>query len=287
MKYLITGANGVVGKNLLELLQNYPESEVWGCGRDSKNSDRYFNLDLMSRTDVQERFALGAFDCVVHCAADIKNPSTFKLFNNNTTTTLNVVEACIATKVKTLVHTSGLPVIGSIKRLPITESHPAKPQSPYHLSKLHSEQILEQYCQDKLKLINVRIPSPVGLHMPLRSAFPIFLDKIKKHQIIRITGNPETKQNFLDMRDLADFIYKTSVLEGKSGLFNVAAKIPYSYSELAQTMIIHLNSRSQIEHINSAEHIKAEVWDVSTEKAKTFYQYEAKFDLIQTLNWVS
>lgn len=286
MKCLITGINGVVGKNLSNILTEKYGFDVWGCGRTPHADSKYFILDLIDRTAVLDFFSKNSFDCVIHCAANINNDAPFEMFSNNIISTLNIVEASLASNVKKIFHTSGITVIGEILELPITESHQTKPLSGYILSKLHSEQIIEQYCKDKIDFINIRIPSPIGKGMPLRSVFPIFLDKIKNDEAITLTGDSRRKQNFLDIRDLANFIYKASLVDGVSGVFNVAAKKPYSNFELAEAIISKTGSSSKIvnETIESSSSLQS--WDISTIKAKEHFGYIAEHDLHETIDWI-
>lgn len=286
MKCLITGVNGVVGKNLSNILTEKYGFDVWGCGRTSHADSKYFILDLTDRTAVLDFFSKNYFDYIIHCAANISNDAPFEMFSNNIASTLNIVEASLVSGVKKIFSTSSVPIIGEILELPITEDHPTKPPTAYHLSKLQSEQIIEQYCKDKIDFINMRIPSPIGKEMPLRSVFPIFLDKIKNNETITLTGDSRRKQNFLDIRDLASFIYKASLVEGVSGVFNVAAEKPYSNFELAEAIISKTGSSSKIinETIESSSSLQS--WDISTIKAKECFGYVAEHDLHKTIDWI-
>lgn len=286
MKYLITGVNGVVGKNLSSLLTEKYGFDIWGCGRAPNNGIKYFAIDLADRVAVLELFSNSNFDYVIHCAASINNDVPFEMFSNNLTSTLNVVEASLSSGVKKIFHTSSVPVIGEILTLPITEMHPSNPSTAYHLSKLQTEQVIEQLCKGKIDFINMRIPSPVGRSMPLRSIFPIFLNKIKSNETITLTGNFKRRQNFLDLRDLASFIYKASAIDGISGVFNVAAEKPYSNLELAEAIISRTGSHSQIVNNMVEDSLSIQNWDVSTKKAKEYFGYVAEHSLYDTIDWV-
>lgn len=286
MKCLVTGVNGVVGKNLSKILTEKYDFDIWGCGRAPSDDSKYFTLDLVDKAAVLDLFSKNSFDCVIHCAANINNDEPFEMFSNNLASTLNIVEASLASGVKKLFNTSSLPVIGEILKLPVTEEHPTNPPTTYHLSKLQSEQIVEQYCKDKIDFINMRIPSPVGRYMPLRSIFPIFLEKIKNNETITLTGNSSRKQNFLDIRDLASFIYKASLVDGVSGVFNVASEKPYSNLELAEAIISRTGNNSKIVNDMVESNSSLQSWDVSTMKAKEHFGYIAEYNLYETIDWI-
>ena len=271
MKCLLTGVNGVVGRNLKILLSEKYQFEVWGCGRQHHSGSKYFTIDLVDRQAVLELFSKNSFDCVIHCAAILNDNMSFKMFSNNISSTLNIVEASLNFGVKRFFHTSGTTVIGEIKETPITEKHPTKPLSAYLLSKLYSEQIIELYFEGKINYVNMRIPSPVGKNMPLRSVFPILLDKINKNETIILTGDASRKQNFLDIRDLADFIYKACSISGISGVFNVAAEKSFSNLELAEAIISKVNSKSTIVNDMTYDTSILQNWEVSIVKAKKHF----------------
>lgn len=286
MKCLVTGANGVVGRNLSILLTEKYGFNIWGCGRAPSDESQYIAIDLTNRFAVLDMFSKNSFDCVIHCAANINNVECFAMFSNNLTSTLNIVDASISSGVKKFFHTSGVPVIGNIIELPITEEHPAIPLTAYHLSKLQSEQIVEHYCNRKVDFINMRIPSPVGRNMPLRSIFPIFLEKIKNNETVTLTGDSGHKQNFLDIRDLSSFIYNASSVDNVSGLFNVASEKPYSNLELAESIISRIGSASKIENRMVENNSGLQSWDISTKKAKDYFGYVANHSLDETIDWV-
>lgn len=286
MKCLVTGANGVVGGNLFRLLAENYGFDVYGCSRTSSEESGFFSVDLTNRAAVLNFFLENSFDYVVHCAADINGDDCFELFRNNIASTINVVEASVASGVKKIFHTSSVPVVGNIIQTPIDEGHPTNPLTGYHLSKLHSEQIIELYCKGRVEFINMRIPSPVGLNMPLRSVFPIFMAKLRNNENVTLTGDACRKQNFLDMRDLASFIHKASLVDGKSGLFIVAAVNSYSNMELAQTLIAKIGSKSKIINQMVETGSRSQIWELSTQKAYNHFGYVSEYNLDDTIDWL-
>lgn len=96
-------------------------------------------------------------DVVVHCAAipDMTHNPGHEVFQSNTMSTFNVIEACLGLGVRRLVNISSLQVLGIVKApeergrlprfayVPIDEEHPVAPQNPYALSKLVGEQLCD------------------------------------------------------------------------------------------------------------------------------------------------
>ena len=85
---------------------------------------------------------------------------------------------------------------------------------------------------------------------------------------------------------MASFIYKASLFDGVSGLFNVAASKPYSNLELAETIISRTGSNSKIVNDMVESSPNPENWDVSTKKANEYFGYIAEHYLSETIDWV-
>lgn len=73
-RVLITGANGLLGQALVQIMSNYPEYDVLATGRDnaprfSTSSCGYTPLDITKPSDLRSTFQDFAPDVVVNCAA--------------------------------------------------------------------------------------------------------------------------------------------------------------------------------------------------------------------------
>ncbi len=72
-KILVCGATGFMGRNIAEYFNNLSEFEVYATGHKrvlpNWPKDRFFSVDLTSRTEVQELFSKEKFDVVIQAAA--------------------------------------------------------------------------------------------------------------------------------------------------------------------------------------------------------------------------
>ncbi|MBU8912759.1 MAG: UDP-glucose 4-epimerase GalE [Spirochaetales bacterium] len=102
---------------------------------------------------LQLRAALGSADAVVHLAAAKAAGESMlvpeKYAEQNIAGTINVLNAMIATGVKSVVFSSSAAVYGEPRYLPIDEKHPTEPINFYGFTKLEIERILGWY--DSLK----------------------------------------------------------------------------------------------------------------------------------------
>jgi UDP-glucose 4-epimerase len=100
--------------------------------------------DIRDRTRLTEVFAAHKPDAVLHCAAlievgeSVKHPDRF--YDNNVTGALVLLDVMRAAGVKPFVFSSTCATYGEPKRMPMDETHPQNPVSPYGWTKLMIEQ---------------------------------------------------------------------------------------------------------------------------------------------------
>ena len=82
-------------------------------------------------------------DLVLHLAALIAIPYSYHspdtYVDTNIKGTLNICQAAMGNGVKRVIHTSTSEVYGTAHYVPIDESHPLQPQSPYSASKIGAD----------------------------------------------------------------------------------------------------------------------------------------------------
>ncbi|MBN8433043.1 dTDP-4-dehydrorhamnose reductase [Priestia flexa] len=135
-KVLITGANGQLGKELVELFNN-EGFEVYGFGRDE--------MDITNQSQVKEIIHRVQPDIVIHSAAhtkvDLAESEPEKAFAINAYGTRNVAVAAEQIKAK-LVYVSTDYVFDGTGTEPYDEFSPTSPLGVYGKSKLAGEQFV-------------------------------------------------------------------------------------------------------------------------------------------------
>jgi len=107
--------------------------------------------DLLDRAAVEMALRDNDVAAVIHFAASayvgdsMRDPAAY--YRNNVLTTLNLLDAMRAASVGTIIFSSSCSVYGNPVRLPIDETHPTQPLSPYGQSKLDGENALRWYGQ--------------------------------------------------------------------------------------------------------------------------------------------
>ncbi len=100
--------------------------------------------DIRDRTRLAQVFAAHRPDAVLHCAAlievgeSVKHPDRF--YDNNVTGALSLLEVMREAGVKPFVFSSTCATYGEPQRMPMDETHPQNPVSPYGWTKLMIEQ---------------------------------------------------------------------------------------------------------------------------------------------------
>ena len=155
MKILVGGGAGYIGSVCAELLLDEGHTVCVfdnlseGHRRAVDSRAEFIEGDLANLDGIQAALASFQPEAVMHFAASalvpesMRNPS--KYFRNNIANGLNLLDAMIATGVKRLVFSSTCAIFGPPERVPIDETLPQRPISPYGESKLAFEKILRWY----------------------------------------------------------------------------------------------------------------------------------------------
>ncbi|MGH2857609.1 MAG: UDP-glucose 4-epimerase GalE [Solirubrobacteraceae bacterium] len=157
MRLLVTGGAGYIGSVVSrQLLAAGHEVVVLdnlkrGHRAAIAPGARFVHADLRDGAAVNKAVAAGAFDGVLHFAAlalvgeSVTNPERY--WHNNVVGTLHLLDAMREAGVRRLVFSSTCAVYGQPDEVPIAESAPTRPTSPYGASKLAVDQMIGDFCR--------------------------------------------------------------------------------------------------------------------------------------------
>lgn len=162
MRVLITGITGMVGSHLADyILAEHPDVEVHGILRWRSPRDNIAHLagrcqlhlaDLRDLRSLIEVLAAVQPDWIFHLAAQSFVPFSFtapaETLETNVVGTSNLLEAMLQVGSKAKIHVcSSSEVYGQVQadEVPITESNPLRPASPYAVSKVGQDMLAQQY----------------------------------------------------------------------------------------------------------------------------------------------
>ena len=212
-RVLVTGAEGFIGSTLVDRLLN-ENAEVrafvhykpyaergWLAGRDH-------DVDIQAG-DVRDAGRVLAVvegcDVVFHLAALIGIPYSYvapeSYVQTNVMGTQNVAAACRRAGVARMVHTSTSETYGTALRVPIDESHPLQPQSPYSASKIGADMMaLSFHHAFDLPVAVVRPFNTYGPRQSARAVIPTILGQLHRGATeIRLGATTPTRDfNYVD-----------------------------------------------------------------------------------------
>ena len=247
MKYLITGGSGFIGRSLIERLSG---EEIFLIGRNWQTS-----LELPNQI---KNFNP---DYVIHCAAEIKDPS--KTFESNILMTNWLLNVTKDINYKAFVSLGSSSEYGETN-IPMSEKELLKPRTMYEGTKGASTLLCQGFAREYNKPVAVIRPFSVyGIHEPDNRLIPTLLRNFKNNTISKISLG------------VHDFIHINDFIDG-------ILSVLYSEKEIMLGDIVHFGSGVQYSNL--------EVFNIIKNIFKSNLEYEKIdniFNKYDTLNWVA
>ena len=247
MSILVTGANGVIAKDLIKLLSI--KHNVIGLYRSKKPKFKKnknikllkFNLNKkLSKINPSPRQ-------IIHCAINqkISKSNKKKYIEENLKLLKNLIFFAKQNKVILFINFSSIEIYGQIKKNVLTENYkPFKPNT-YGSFKYISEKYLKR---SNINYVNLRLPGVLCNNINInRPWLNLALKKLKKNQNIKVqnlnhcfnsTTSSETLANFIN------FLIKKNIMVKDT--FNFVSKSPVKMKKILKYAKIKLKSKSRI-----------------------------------------
>jgi UDP-glucose 4-epimerase len=189
--------------------------------------------------------AVAGCETVIHLAAFTSVPESFEYFDacyrTNVLGTYHVLEACARHGVRKLVFASSSAVYAELPDAPKTEADCPEPVSPYAVSKLEGEHLLEAYGQARgLASAALRFFNVYGPRQPADSdyaaAVPIFLERGLRGEALTIYGDGRQTRDFVFVQDVADAVFQAARGDAV-GVYNVGTGSPLEVLALADVIV--------------------------------------------------
>ena len=253
---LVTGASGYIGSHISAL---FARNNFVIIGIDlviNRALQNHKNITLIQGNCadwkvVDEIFKKHTIHAVIHCASFIEvgesvtHPEAY--YHNNLATTQTVLNAMRKHGTAHLIFSSSCAVYGSPKRLPLDESHPTEPISPYGRTKRAVEWMLEDFGSAyNLKTVALRFFNAAGSwheyglgekHLPETHLIPKLITAALHKKPLEIFGSdyptPDGTcvRDFVSVGDIAlAHLLTLRYLEhgGTSTAFNLGSQRGYS-----------------------------------------------------------
>jgi len=257
MKIIVTGGAGFIGSNLIDALLQSGHSvtcldnfstgkhENLALAKDNPNFE-LIEGDIRDLVDCQR--ACEGVEIVLHQAAMVTVPGSIEdpIRNNeiNIDGTLNMLVAARDAGIKRFVYATSSAVYGDNTDLPIKESAPIAPLSPYGLSKYVNELYALNFGQlfgmetIGLRYFNVFGPrqDPSGAYAGVISKF---MDQFVRHEAPTINGDGSFSRDFVYIDDVVTaniLAATTNNREAINQVYNIASGKRTSLNELVETV---------------------------------------------------
>jgi len=260
MRALITGITGFAGSHLAEyLLAEHPEVEIFGLYRWRSRMENLdgvgdqvtmIEADMRDYTSIFKALEESRPDVVFHLAAQSFVPSSWRAPNDtmitNITGQTNLFEAVRALSIDPVIQIAcSSEEYGMVypDEVPIKESNPLRPLSPYAVSKVAQDMMGYQYFQSYgLKVVRTRGFNHTGPRRGepfVTSNFAKQLAEIEAGQrepVMRV-GNLDAVRDFTDVRDMVR-AYWLAVTKARPGeVYNVATGTGITIRELLDQLV--------------------------------------------------
>ena len=307
MRALITGITGFAGSHLADyLLADHPDVEVYGIYRWRSRRDNIEHLDerlTLLEADLRDYTSLHHLlnevrpDYIFHLAAQSFVPSSWRAPGETLTTNIagqtNLFEAVRALDLDPTIQIAcsseeyGLVLPDEV---PIRETNPLRPLSPYAVSKIGQDFLGYQYFQSYgLKVLRTRGFNHTG---PRRGS--VFVASNFSRQVAAIeagiqdpvirVGNLDAVRDFTDVRDMVR-AYWLAVTRGRPGeVYNICSGTGITMRELLDRIVamaqVEVTVETDPERLRPSD-VETLIGDSSKFRGDTGWEPQIPFD--QTL----
>ncbi len=260
MRVLITGITGFAGSHLAEyILANHADTQVFGTVRWRSRMDnvapfqdklRLIEADIKDQVSLRAVLAESKPDRIFHLAAQSFVPASWtcpaETFAINAIGEINLFEAVLALDLKPRIQVAGSSEeYGQVfsNEIPMKESNPLRPLSPYAVSKVAQDLLAFQYYKSYgLKTVRTRGFNHTGPRRGdvfVTSSFARQIAEIekKKRPPVIYVGNLEAKRDFTDVRDMVR-AYWLALERGVEGeVYNIGRGQAFSMKEVLDLLM--------------------------------------------------
>ncbi len=301
MKCLVTGCAGFIGCHTAEQLLDgghevvgiddldpyYPRT-IKKSNLESLRGRLRFQFVERDLNEVNLEQLLDGVDAVVHLAAQPGvrtswGDSFSKYLRNNVLATQRLLQYCAAARLRTVVFAGSSSVYGAAERLPVDETQPPAPISPYGTTKLWAEQLCESYrIREGVPVVRLRYFSVYG---PRQRPDMLF------HRIIRAALTGATLEIYGTGDQTRDFTYVGDVARAnclaiekgiREGVMNIGSGRPQRILD-AVHLVEELSSRPVSLRFLPVQRGDPSHTHASTDRAKKILGFEPSTNLREGL----
>ena len=239
MKSLVTGADGFVGRHLLEHLTASGD-EVVGVDRERDVTDVSSVRAMLEDVQPDAIYHLAALTAV---GASWSNPVEYTRVNVlGTKNVLDVAHDVVPTASVVLVSSADVYGVVRPEDLPLVESFRVAPANPYASSKVEAEHVAHDAVRERQQRVVIARPfNHVGPGQSTDFVVPAIANRLLQavddgvDEIV--VGDLSTRRDFSDVRDVVR-AYRLLIEHGVSGeVYNIASGVDVGLFDIAQRLV--------------------------------------------------
>lgn len=291
-RVLVTGGAGFIGSHIADAL--CPANEVrildsFAGGDRSNCPDEATIIEGDIREESALTAAIDGVDIVFHqgaivsVAKSVDDPATSHAVNVDGT--LAVLEAARREDAR-VVFASSAAIYGVPESLPVAETAPKDPTSPYGLEKLSGDHYCRLYAElydlptVALRYFNVYGPRQSG--GDYAGAITAFTEQARAGGPLTVQGEGTQTRDFVNIADVVQANLLAATTEATGEAFNIGTGVATTINEVAETVRDRIAPSAEISHVDPRQgDIRDSVADI--QKAETLLGYEPTVSLADGL----
>lgn len=273
MRVLITGIAGFAGSYLAKYILDEKKAEIFGidlpgCSRknlvDFGNRIKLYACNICNSNSVLRAMKTVKPDLIFHLAAQAFIPDSWlnpgKSLNTNIIGELTLLEAVRKLRLDTKIHIAcSAEEYGLVypDEVPVKETNPFRPLSPYAVGKLTQDMLGYQYYRSYgMFIVRTRAFNHIGPRMSERFVVANFARQIaliekRKQRPIICVGNLEPVRDFTDVKDVAQ-AYWLSLERGKPGdVYNICSDKGNKIKKILEILMSFTSNKIKIKQERS------------------------------------
>ncbi len=258
---VVTGGAGFIGSNLVEALVARGDDVHVIDNLEAGKREQVDPGATLHEVDIREYESIAPIiagaDTVFHLAAlpRVQYSIEYPRESNevNVTGTLNVLTAAKEGGVRRVVYSASSSAYGNQEHLPLTETTPIDPLSPYGLQKYIGEEYCRLFsCVYNLETVALRYFNVYGKNQDPEGAYALVIGRFLKQRAmgesLTITGDGEQTRDFVNVRDVvqANVLASESTKVGKGEPINIGSGEECTINRLAGLIggdVLHIEPR--------------------------------------------
>ncbi|WP_117595704.1 MULTISPECIES: NAD-dependent epimerase/dehydratase family protein [Haloprofundus] len=258
---LVTGGAGFIGSHLVDALVEENEVRVldnFSSGRRENLRDDVTVFEGDIRDDDLVGRATSGVDLVYHTAALVSVSASVEdpvlSHSTNASATVSLLEHARAEGARVVLSSSAA-IYGQPEEVPVPESHPKNPESPYGADKLaldtYARLYHDLYGLETVALRYFNVYGPRQTAGDYSGVISIFLEQARSNQPITVEGDGGQTRDFVHVRDVVQANLAAGTTDAVGRAYNVGTGDTISINDLAEEIREAADSSSEITHVDA------------------------------------